>query len=277
MSIDPPYTAELAERRLPGTDPADEQQTAQGPVLQGRDRGGHLERQDRRLPVLVQHPGAVVPQVLRGEDRPRHEQAGHLGPDHHDRLRQRRDRRGPGQQVRGLRRLDQRADLRRRRLDRGGRRQGRRRHGRRQQPGRRRRREGDRRAGPLQGRAARPDDRPGGPGRQHVRRRPAGRSWSTGPTSGTTTTRPPRTSPRTSATRCTPRPSTGKTSRPPYGGIGIGVSAYSNHIDDASKAAALHRQAGEPGHQRRADRQHAGQRRRATRTPSCRSSTRPSC
>jgi multiple sugar transport system substrate-binding protein len=30
----------------------------------------------------------------------------------------------------------------------------------------------------------------------------------------------------------------GKTSRPPYGGIGIGVSAYSAHIDDASKAAA---------------------------------------
>src|SRR4051794_11724224 len=30
----------------------------------------------------------------------------------------------------------------------------------------------------------------------------------------------------------------GKTSRPPYGGIGIGVSAYSSHIDDASKAAA---------------------------------------
>ncbi len=30
----------------------------------------------------------------------------------------------------------------------------------------------------------------------------------------------------------------GKPSRPPYGGIGIGVSAYSGHIDDASKAAA---------------------------------------
>jgi trehalose/maltose transport system substrate-binding protein len=30
----------------------------------------------------------------------------------------------------------------------------------------------------------------------------------------------------------------GKTSRPPYGGIGIGVSSYSNHIDEANQAAA---------------------------------------
>jgi multiple sugar transport system substrate-binding protein len=30
----------------------------------------------------------------------------------------------------------------------------------------------------------------------------------------------------------------GKTSRPPYGGIGIGVSSYSSHIPEASKAAA---------------------------------------
>jgi multiple sugar transport system substrate-binding protein len=30
----------------------------------------------------------------------------------------------------------------------------------------------------------------------------------------------------------------GKTSAPPYGGIGIGVSAYSSHIDLASQAAA---------------------------------------
>lgn len=30
----------------------------------------------------------------------------------------------------------------------------------------------------------------------------------------------------------------GKTSAPPYGGIGIGVSAYSSHVDDATKAAA---------------------------------------
>jgi multiple sugar transport system substrate-binding protein len=30
----------------------------------------------------------------------------------------------------------------------------------------------------------------------------------------------------------------GKTSRPPYGGIGIGVSSYSNHIDQANQAAA---------------------------------------
>jgi multiple sugar transport system substrate-binding protein len=30
----------------------------------------------------------------------------------------------------------------------------------------------------------------------------------------------------------------GKTSRPPYGGIGIGVSSYSNHIEEATEAAA---------------------------------------
>ncbi|HET7430435.1 MAG TPA: extracellular solute-binding protein [Nocardioides sp.] len=30
----------------------------------------------------------------------------------------------------------------------------------------------------------------------------------------------------------------GKTSRPPYGGIGIGVSSYSTHIDEANQAAA---------------------------------------
>src|SRR3954451_19419066 len=30
----------------------------------------------------------------------------------------------------------------------------------------------------------------------------------------------------------------GKTARPPYGGIGIGVSSYSNHIDEANQAAA---------------------------------------
>jgi len=30
----------------------------------------------------------------------------------------------------------------------------------------------------------------------------------------------------------------GKTSRPPYGGIGIGVSSYSTHIADATQAAA---------------------------------------
>jgi len=30
----------------------------------------------------------------------------------------------------------------------------------------------------------------------------------------------------------------GQTSRPPYGGIGIGVSSYSKHIDEANEAAA---------------------------------------
>src|SRR3954449_12763489 len=35
-----------------------------------------------------------------------------------------------------------------------------------------------------------------------------------------------------------PETVSGKTSRPPYGGIGIGVSSYSNHIDEANQAAA---------------------------------------
>ncbi len=47
--------------------------------------------------------------------RARHDPARHLGPDHRRRRRQRRHGRRPGQQVRGLRRADQRADPGRRR------------------------------------------------------------------------------------------------------------------------------------------------------------------
>ena len=45
-----------------------------------------------------------------------------------------------------------------------------------------------------------------------------------------------RASTRTSATPATRRPSQGEQSRPPYGGIGLGVSAYSNHVDEAMEA-----------------------------------------
>ena len=54
--------------------------------LPGRAGRGDLEGQAGRLPVLVQHPGALVSQVLRREDRPGHVAAGHLGPDHQGRV-----------------------------------------------------------------------------------------------------------------------------------------------------------------------------------------------
>ena len=148
------------------------------------------------------------------------------------------------------------------------RRPGRRRHDRRRLAGGRRRGRGHQRAGPLQGRTARPVGRP-------ARARPArrsglrtGRSWSTGPTSGTTTTRRSRTSPRTSATPVPRDRRRASRRRPPYGGIDIGVSAYSSHVDRGAQGG---RQCiVEPenqGDQRRADRQHAGEPARATSDP----------
>ena len=86
----PAVHGRVRERRLPRADPAGHAGQLEGAVLQGRRRGGHVGRPARGGPVLVQHPGAVVPQVLRGEGRHRHDQAGHLGPDHQGRQRQRR-------------------------------------------------------------------------------------------------------------------------------------------------------------------------------------------
>ena len=118
----------VRERRLPGRDPRGPAGQAEAAVLQGRGGRRHLGRPAGRRPVLVQHPGALVPQVLRREGRPRHEAAGHLGPDHRRRREERRQGRRAGEQVRGLLGLDQRADLRRRRRDRHQHRQGRRPH-----------------------------------------------------------------------------------------------------------------------------------------------------
>ena len=146
----------VRERRLPGTDPPGRAGPAEAAVVQGRGRGRHLGRQARGLPVLVQHPGALVPQVLRREGRHRHEQAGHVGPDHRHRVQERRPDRCPGEQVRGLLGLDQRPHLGRRRTGHLRRAQGGRRHDRRELAGRRRRGRDHRQAGTLEGRTAGP-------------------------------------------------------------------------------------------------------------------------
>ena len=75
---------------------------------EGRDRRRDLGRPAGGGAPVGQHPDAVVPQVAGEEGRPGHDEAGHLGPDHRRRVRQRRDGRRAGQQVRGLRRVDQR-------------------------------------------------------------------------------------------------------------------------------------------------------------------------
>ena len=103
MILDPPFTAEFADAGFLAEVPQDAQGAARGAGhLQGRDRRGDVGGQAGRRPVLVQHPGALVPQVLRREGRHRHDAAGHLGPDHRRRRGQRRPGRGAGQQVRGL-------------------------------------------------------------------------------------------------------------------------------------------------------------------------------
>ncbi len=80
-------------------------------------------------------------------------------------------------------------------------------------------------------------------------------SWSTGRSSGTTTARSGSTT--TSASRRTPRPSRARSPAPPYGGIGLGVSDFSEHQDAAMNAIDCLTTPREPGDQRRADRQHA--------------------
>ena len=56
-----------------------------------------------------------------------------------------------------------------------------------------------------------------------------------------------------------PQSTQGEESRPPYGGIGVGVSAYSEHVDEAMAGDRVHHLARQPGRERRAHRQHAGQ------------------
>ena len=105
MSLDPVFVAEFANadwleraaRRHRGGG-----HRRRRPRGRGRDR--HLGRRGLRLPAVGQHPGALVPQVARRGRRARHDPAGHLGPGHRRRRGERRHRRRPGQQVRGLRR-----------------------------------------------------------------------------------------------------------------------------------------------------------------------------
>ncbi len=150
---------------------------------------------------------------------------------------QRRQGRRPGQQVRGLRRLDQRPDRGRRRRDRQRHRRGRRRQARHRLRGRARRPPRSSRSWPTprprradlsvsnEGTAAATfGSRPGRvPGQLDLHLDQLRRGAS------------PR-SRRTSATPATRETVEGEQSAPPYGGIGIGVSAYSDHMDEAMEA-----------------------------------------
>ena len=101
------------------------------------------------------------------------------------------------------------------------------------------------------------------------------RSSSTGPTSGTTTTTPRPTSPRTSATPATRRRSRARSPGRPTAASASASARTPTRRTSPSRPPQCLVEPGEPGHQRRPDRQHAGQHRRATSTPSSRSSTPP--
>ena len=191
MSLDPPFTAEFANAGYLADIPDDAQTTKlEEQSFEGATAAATWDGEMVVAPVLGQHAGAVVPQVLRREGRARHEPAGDVGPDHRRGRGERRQGRRPGQQVRGLLGLDQRPDRRApaatssptpsqgadAKLDMDS------------EAGRRGRRD-HREAGRLAGRSAptsrsptrAPPVRPSAPTRR--------RSWSTGPTSGPTTTR----------------------------------------------------------------------------------------
>ncbi|ANH38485.1 hypothetical protein I601_2057 [Nocardioides dokdonensis FR1436] len=111
----PGLRARVRERRLAGR-AAGRHRHRRHP--RGHRRDSALGRQDLRRTAVGQHPGALVPQVAGREGRPRHEPAGHLEADHRGRqLGRRRHGGGAGQQVRGVRRVDQRADRGGRRHD----------------------------------------------------------------------------------------------------------------------------------------------------------------
>ena len=115
MNLDPVFVAEFANAgwlaEIPsekaGPDHRRAATTSRAPVETVTWEDGVC-----RDPALGQHPGALVPQVARRQGRHRHVAAGHLGAGHQRRGREQRQRGRPGQQVRGLRRVDQRADLR---------------------------------------------------------------------------------------------------------------------------------------------------------------------
>ncbi len=69
----------------------------------------------------------------------------------------------------------------------------------------------------------------------------------------------------------------GEESRPPYGGIGIGVSAYYRAHRGGHGRPRVHDEPREPGRQRRADRQHALQRSGLRASPRSRSCSRRIC
>ena len=178
MSIDPPYTAEFANAGFLAKIPEDVQDRQKEQAFKGAVRRRHLGRQARGPAVLVQHPGAVVPQVLRREGRDRHDQACHLGPDHRCGRRERRqDRRCRPTSTKAIRsgstpsypgreatssRTPRRASTRRSPST---------------PPRARTAAEGDQEARALRRPRRRPVDLPGGPGRHHLRLRPRARSW----------------------------------------------------------------------------------------------------
>ena len=90
MSIDPPFTAEFANAGFLAPIPPDLQDKLKQQSFKGAIDAATWDGQAGRGAVLVQHPGALVPQVLRREGRHRHDQAGDLGPDHQRRRGQRR-------------------------------------------------------------------------------------------------------------------------------------------------------------------------------------------
>ena len=69
----------VRRRRLPRRDPLGPADEVRGAGLRERRGRRHVGGPAGGRAVLVQHPGAVVPQVLRRQGRPRHEPAGHAG------------------------------------------------------------------------------------------------------------------------------------------------------------------------------------------------------
>ena len=259
----------VRQRRLPRRrSPHDLAGHARGAVLRGRRRGGHLGRRARRGAVLVQHPGALVPQVVRPEGRPGHDPAGHLGPDH---------RRGrPRTAARSASRPTST------RATSSGSTPWSRAPAATSSPTPRRA------STPRSTSTPRPARRPPRSSRSSPTRRPRRR-----PLGVQRGHRPARPSARTSGAFLVnwtyiwtqlrrrpqperqqdlglaryPRDRRGQESRPPYGGIDIGVSKYSEPHGRRDGGRRVHHQRREPGRQRRARPATCRPARRATSTP----------
>ena len=205
--------------------------------------------------------------------------AGHLGPDHRRGRRQRRHGRRPGQQVRGLRRVDQRPRSRAPAATSSPT----------PRPGATRRSTSAPRPATeaADGHpASSPTRRPRSPTCRCPTRAPCSgdvrpptraASWSTG-RSSTTTTAGHATSIDDLGWARYPETVAGEESRPPIGGINIGVGAFSEQPDvRRSRPPQCITVRGEPGDLRRARPATCRPARRRTTTPSCRSSSRPTC